>query len=200
MTLDPTLAAVSPAHAAGVDTRPHLLLLGGVPGAGKSTLIRQVADRHPDVRTLDPETVTRWLATRLPEVPYRLYRPLVHLWHTIATLVLVLVGPTVGHRTLLVHDPATRPGRRELLGRIAHARGWRTSLVMIDVPRVAAIDGQHERGRLVSSGSFDRHWHRWLDDQPRLLTAATFGDADGSWDRVHVVDRARAGERLATLL
>ncbi|WP_328527950.1 zeta toxin family protein [Nocardioides sp. NBC_00368] len=200
MTLDTTLAPISPARAAGVDERPHLLLLGGVPGAGKSTLIRQVADRHHDVRTLDPETATRWFAARLPEVPYRLYRPLVHLWHAIATLVLVVLGPTAGHRTLLVHDPATRPGRRELLGRIARARGWRTSLVMIDVPRVAAIDGQYARGRLVRSESFDRHWHRWLDDQPRLLTAATFGDADGSWDRVHVLDRARAAGALETLL
>ncbi|MFE6647963.1 AAA family ATPase [Nocardioides sp. NPDC057772] len=200
MTLETTFAPVGSTRAAGLDARPHLLLLGGVPGAGKSTLIRQVADRHPDVRTLDPETATRWLAARLPEVPYRLYRPLVHLWHAIATLVLVLLGPAVGHRTLLVHDPATRPGRRELLGRIARARGWRTSLVMIDVPRAAAIDGQYERGRLVRPESFDRHWHRWLDDQPRLLTAATFGDADGSWDRVHVFDRARAAGRLDTVL
>lgn len=200
MTLDSTYAPVSPPRAAGVEERPHLLLLGGVPGAGKSTLIRDVAGRRPDVRTLDPETPGRWLAARLPEVPYRLYRPLVHLWHAIATLVLVLLGPTPGGHTLLVHDPATRPGRRELLGRIAHARGWRTTLIMIDVPRVAAIDGQHERGRMVRTESFERHWHRWTDDQPRLLTAATFGDADGSWDKVHVVDRARAAGRLEAIL
>ncbi|WP_406025152.1 ATP-binding protein [Nocardioides sp. NBC_00850] len=200
MTLDTTYAPISPARAAGVEVRPHLLLLGGVPGAGKSTLIRDVADRRPDVRTLDPETPGRWLAARLPEVPYRLYRPLVHLWHAIATLVLVLLGPTLGGHTLLVHDPATRPGRRELLGRIARARGWRTSLVMIDVPRIAAIDGQHERGRMVRTEAFERHWHRWTDDQPRLLTAATFGDADGSWDRVHVFDRARAAGRLEAIL
>lgn len=200
MTLDTTLAPISPARAAGVDERPHLLLLGGVPGAGKSTLIRQVADRHPDVRTLDPETPARWLAARLPEVPYRLYRPLVHLWHAIATLALVLLGPTPGRHTLLVHDPATRPGRRELLGRIAQARGWRTSLVMIDVPRHAALGGQHARGRMVRADAFERHWDRWTDDQPRLLTAATFGDADGSWDRVHVFERARAAGRLETIL
>ncbi|MFD4326019.1 AAA family ATPase [Nocardioides sp. NPDC058538] len=200
MTLDTSYAPISPARAAGVEVRPHLLLLGGVPGAGKSTLIRGVADRRPDVRTLDSETPGRWLAARLPEVPYRLYRPLVHLWHAIATLVLVLLGPTPDRPTLLVHDPATRPGRRELLGRIAHARGWRTSLVMIDVPRVAAIDGQCERGRMVRTDAFERHWDRWTDAQPRLLTAATFGDADGSWDKVHVFDRARAAARLEAIL
>lgn len=201
MTLDTSLAAITPNRAAEtVDDPPHLLLLGGIPGAGKSTLIRQVADRNPDVRTLDPETPARWLATRLPEVPYRLYRPLAHLWHAVATLALVLFGPPSDRRTLLVHDPATRPGRRELLGRIARARGWRTSLVMIDVPRAAAIDGQRARGRIVRSTSFERHWHRWTDDQPRLVSATTLGDADGSWDRVHVVDRTRADGRLEALL
>ncbi|MBC7277718.1 AAA family ATPase [Nocardioides sp.] len=200
MTLDTSLASISPARAAEVGERPQLLLLGGVPGAGKSTLIRQVADRNPDVRTLDPETSARWLEARLPQVPYGLYRPLVHLWHAAVTLALVLLGPTLDRRTLLVHDPATRPGRRELLGRIARARGWRTSLVMIDVPRAVAIDGQHERGRIVSSPSFERHWHRWTDDQPRLLSATTFGGTDGSWDRVHVIDRARANRRIEALL
>ncbi|MER7608030.1 AAA family ATPase [Nocardioides sp. NPDC127503] len=200
MTLDSTYAPISPPRAVGVEERAHLLLLGGVPGAGKSTLIRDVASRRHDVRTLDSETPGRWLAARLPEVPYRLYRPLVHLWHALATLVLVLLGSTADRPTLLVHDPATRPGRRELLGRIAHARGWRTSLVMIDVPRVAAIDGQYERGRLVRTDAFERHWDRWTDDQPRLLTAATFGDADGSWDKVHVFDRARAAGRLEAIL
>ncbi|MEU4451924.1 AAA family ATPase [Nocardioides sp. NPDC023903] len=200
MTLDSTYAPISPPRAEGAEERAHLLLLGGVPGAGKSTLIRDVAGRRPEVRTLDSETPGRWLAARLPEVPYSLYRPLVHLWHALATLVLVLLGPTPNRPTLLVHDPATRPGRRELLGRIAHARGWRTSLVMIDVPRVAAIDGQYERGRLVRTDAFERHWDRWTDDQPRLLTAATFGDADGSWDKVHVFDRARAAGRLEAIL
>lgn len=201
MTPDSSLTPVSPAcRPAGAGTRPHLLLLGGVPGAGKSTLIRQVTDRNPEVRALDPETAARWLSARLPRTPYRLYRPLVHLWHALTTLVLVMLGPTRDRRTILVHDPATRPRRRALLGRIARARGWRTSLVMIDVPRAVAIDGQHARGRIVRSTSFERHWHRWTDDQPRLLSATTFGDADGSWDRVHVVDRARAGRRLEALL
>lgn len=201
MIPDASLTPIAPAcPPAGVGARPHLLLLGGVPGAGKSTLIRQVADRNPDVRTLDPETSARWLRARVPQLPYRLYRPLVHLWHAAATLALVLFGPTPGRRTLLVHDPATRPGRRELLGRIARARGWRTSLVMIDVPRAAAIDGQHARGRMVRSKAFERHWHRWTGDQPRLLSAASFGQADGSWDRIHVFDRARVSGRLEALL
>jgi hypothetical protein len=126
-----------------------MVVVGGVPGAGKSTVLRPYAGRR-DVTVLDPDTWRDGLR----------WRPLVHGVHQALVWGAVLLGPAlVG--PLLVHDTATRPRRRTALLRLARLRGWNPSLVLVDVDRTAALTGQLDRGRLVPAGSFERHWARW---------------------------------------
>lgn len=178
--------------------RPLFVLVGGVPGAGKSTLLARVADESEQATVVDPDVLRRWFATSLPAwVPYRSYRFLVHTLHAVATLGLVLRGPSRRRRVLLVHEPATRPRRRELLGRVARWCGWQPVLVLIDVPRQDALVGQRERGRVVDPRSFARHWERW-SEQRRSLAGA--GARVGAWEGVHVVERRSALPRVRSLL
>ena len=44
-----------------------LVLVGGVPGAGKTTAIARATDDLAHVRAIDPEHVTWWLRQRLPD-------------------------------------------------------------------------------------------------------------------------------------
>ncbi len=180
---------------------PLLVLVGGVPGAGKSTLLARAADDHPDARVLDPDAHRRRIAAVLPGVPYRFCRPVVHTLHAVDIVRAVLRGPAA--RTdgvVLVHDPATRPGRREALARLALSRGWHPVLVLVDVPRQAALDGQAERGRVVRARSFAGHWERWVAQRSVLVDASARRRPVGSWAEVHVVDRSAALPAVRSLL
>jgi hypothetical protein len=115
------------------------------------------------------------------------------------TLLLVLRGPARSE-PLVVHDPATRPRRRRLLGGLARWRGWDPVLVLLDVSRGEALAGQRERGRVVARGAFDRHWSRWHLQRPRLAAVARAGGADGAWSRVVLVGRATARRALTDVL
>ncbi|WP_223399734.1 ATP-binding protein [Nocardioides rotundus] len=127
-----------------------MVLVGGVPGAGKSTLLRRYAGR-PGTLVLDPDTLRERLA----------WRPLVHLAHQLLVWAVTLAGPRLG-RTVLIHDTATRPRRREALLGLARRRGWDVSLLLVEVSRATALTGQLERGRLAPAHAFERHWRRWL--------------------------------------
>ena len=97
----------------------------------------------------------------LPErTEYAAYRPMVHILHALRVLLVLLRGPLPG-RTLVVHDPATRPRRRRWFARLARLRGWDPVLVYVDVPRALAETGQVLRGRVVDPVSFAGHWARW---------------------------------------
>ena len=174
--------------------RPRLVLLGGVPGAGKSTALRELRAADPGVRVLDPDRWRDRFAAALPRLPYRRYRWLVHLLSTVQLLAVLAVrrsGP------LVVHAPATRAGRRTLVGRLAALRGWEPVLVFIDVSREAALQGQHHRGRVVRRRSFTRHWARWSRQRAVLREAARSGRPLGPWSRVVLAERATV---LATLV
>lgn len=150
---------------------PDLVLVGGVPGAGKSTAIRRATADLVGVLALDPEQLQIRIRDLLPTaVPYRSYRSLVHVLHTARVFARLLRGPGSGPR-LVVHDPGTRIRRRRLFLALARARGWRTTLVYIDVDRAAARSGQWERGRVLDASVFDRHWSRWQQLRSRLTGA-----------------------------
>jgi predicted kinase len=178
-------------------TRPaaRVVLVGGVPGAGKTTAIARVAAELPAVDALDPESFRDAVRRRLPEgTDYAAYRPLVHILHTLRVLLVLLRGPVPG-RTLVVHDPATRPRRRRLFVRLARARAWEPVLLYVDVPRALAQTGQVLRGRVVDPTSFAGHWARWQELRGEL--AGTPDTLDGArWSEVLVTDRDGAAGLL----
>lgn len=210
-----TLAATpAPARPAALPVTGgfDLVLVGGVPGSGKTTAIARATDDLVHVSAVDPEHVSWWLRSRLPGVPYRGYRWLVHLAHTVRVLVHLLDGPRAGRR-LVIHDPGTRIGRRRLFLGLARLSGWRTVLLYVDVDRPAAQDGQVRRGRVVRS--FDEHWQSWQQLRPALVasTQSTLGQstparlmsappavADQSQaEPVVLTDRTRAADVLRAL-
>ena len=173
----------------------RVVLVGGVPGAGKTTAIARVAADRPDVDALDPEAFRDRIGRVLPDgTAYATYRPLVHVWHALGVLVMLLRGPVPG-RTLVVHDPATRPRRRGLFAWLARMRGWDPVLLYVDVPRTLAEAGQVQRGRVVDPASFAGHWARW--EVLRAELAGTRDALDGArWSEVLLTDRDGAADAL----
>jgi ABC-type hemin transport system ATPase subunit len=99
-----------------------VVVLAGIPGAGKSTLLRRLFPESTDVRVLDSERLRdRWQPV-LRAIPYSVWRPLLHLSYY--ALVLRAIR---GGGPLVVHDCATRPWARHLIGRWACARDWRST-------------------------------------------------------------------------
>lgn len=151
--LSPTLAL--PARA--------VLVVAGLPGAGKTTFIRRVwMDRA--VRVLDSQDVhdryRRWLGTARG---YPLYRPLVHGEHYVR-----IVAALLGGGPLVVHETGTRPWVRRAIACLASARGRTAHLLFIDVTPEAAGDGQRRRGRPVDPRVMARHLARWAHLHGRL--------------------------------
>lgn len=178
-----------------------LIMVGGIPGAGKSTAIARALPYLDGVQALDSEYVRDRLAEIAPDVPYEYLRPMVHALHQTRAMAELLRGPS-GRNGLVVHDPATRPGRLKIIGQLAKARGWRPVLIFIDVDRELALAGQRARGRLVDPGRFDGHWRRW--SELRALgsdaEADEWRDALAAWSERHWVDRDDAPELLRSVL
>ncbi len=155
-------------------SRPDYVLVGGVPGAGKSTAIAAAAPDLVDVRLLDPDAVRAWFGAHVPAgVPYALYRPLVHLIHLLVHVWCLLRGPGAGR--LLVHDPSTRSSRLRALRRLAVWRGWTPLLVYVDTDPVVARAGQVARSRVVHGGRFAAHCRRWSGLRDEAATGACRG-------------------------
>jgi predicted kinase len=139
-----------------------LVLLAGIPGAGKSTLLRRVFQPDSGVRVLDSERLRERWRPVLGPVPYGLWRPLLHAVHYLHVLTAMRRGGPI-----VVHDCATRPWVRRMLGRRARRFGLQVHLVLLDVSEEQARAGQLARGRVVRPGSFATHCRRW-----RSLVAA----------------------------
>lgn len=193
-------ASPTPATAPAAVSVPFVLV-GGVPGAGKTTALATVAALLPDVRIVDPERHRSAFAAALPGIPYRAYRPLIHVIHAATVLCLLLGGPgRLRGRALVVHEPGTRPARNTFLAGLARARGWQPMLFVVDVTCTAALAGQHARGRVLHEGSFNGHWARWSSQRPALVDATARHATLGRWQRVVLVDREDAASALVALL
>ncbi|MFF0344849.1 AAA family ATPase [Kribbella sp. NPDC004875] len=141
-----------------------VVLLAGIPGAGKSTFLRRVFTGADQVRVYDSERIRNRWAPTLGFMPYAWWRPFVHLVYYVT----VLSGMRRGTGPMVVHDCATRPWVRQLLGRRARRAGRPVHLILLDVPDEVARDGQWARGRVVRSGSMATHCRRW----PEVLARA----------------------------
>ncbi|MGS2590568.1 AAA family ATPase [Streptomyces hebeiensis] len=157
-----------------------LVVVSGLPGSGKSTLIRRAAEG----RAIDSQdTRDRW-ERRLPAVlPYAVYRPLVRIAHYARLWRALRSGGSV-----VVHDCGTQSWVRRWLAREARARGSRLHLVLLDVPAEVARAGQRERGRGVSGYAFARH----RGAVGRLLADAEEGRLPPGCASAVLLDRASA--------
>ena len=167
-----------------------LVLVAGLPGAGKSTLLAGLP-RHLGTVVLDSDDHRAALARRFPRLPYHRYRALVHLRHRLA----VVRAAASDTSTVVVHLPATSAVLRAAVALLAVLTGRAAHLLWLHVDPDDALRGQHDRGRLVPSGSFAGHARRAV----AAAAALRDGHAPG-WRTVTVVDRtaARAGLVLDT--
>ena len=144
-----------------------VVVLAGIPGAGKTTLLRRlypVGGDHQGVRVFDSERLRdRWMPT-LGAIPYAWWRPLLHLAYYVKALSAMRSGP------MILHDCATRPWVRRLIGWRARRSGLQVHLVLLDVPGDVARSGQWARGRVVRSSSMETHCRRWPDLLAQAVT------------------------------
>ncbi|HEX5569033.1 MAG TPA: AAA family ATPase [Streptomyces sp.] len=129
------------------------VVVSGLPGSGKSTLIRRVVAAHEQVERIDSQDMRNRWQRRLPHwLPYGLYRPLVRAAHYLALRRALALGSSV-----VVHDCGTQGWVRRWLALDARRRGRSLHMVLLDVPPAVALRGQTERGRRVSAYAFARH-------------------------------------------
>ncbi len=156
---------------------PVVVLIVGIPGAGKSTLIDRAA-KAPNWTVLDPDRFRRGLRPRLRRlpIPYPLY-----------VLAIVVAIPREAH--VVIESRSTNGWVRRLVAACARLRGRETVLVLLDAAPGDAMAGQVGRGRVAPAGV--RRWNEiaWR----RLLAASSSGAlAREGWNEVVVLDRANA--------
>ncbi|MBZ6473602.1 ATP-binding protein [Streptomyces griseocarneus] len=165
-----------------------LLVVSGLPGSGKSTLMRRVvppADgRGTPVRRVDSQDARERLERRMPAgVPYAAYRPFARLVHY-ASLRRALRSDV----SVVVHDCGQRSVVRRWLAREARRRGGAVHVVLLAVDPATALAGQAARGRGVSAYAFARHRRAMA----RLTEATMAGRLPAGAASVTVLDRQAA--------
>jgi hypothetical protein len=121
-----------------------VVVVAGVPGAGKTTLIHRAVDREL-ARVVDTDDLRAAGRSRL-----------LYLAHYLR--IVVTVG---GRRPAVIHSRATQPAARRAIAALAALRGRPAHLVMIDAARDEAEAGQRARGRTLPAAEMDRQLARW---------------------------------------
>ena len=142
-----------------------VVVVAGVPGAGKTTLIRRAVDRETaNVVDTDDHRRERLLYAR-------------HY--------LRIAAAVAGRRPAVIHSRGTHPAARRAIAALAALRGRPAHLVMLDADRSEAEAGQRARGRTVAAAEMDRQVARWR----RLMARRPEGEG---WASVVTLDRAQA--------
>ncbi|MFD4549045.1 AAA family ATPase [Streptomyces sp. NPDC058466] len=157
-----------------------LVVVTGLPGSGKSTLMRRAAT---GVRVDSQDTRDRWDGRLGRRLPYAVYRPLVRLAHYAGLRRALRAGTGV-----VVHDCGTQAWVRRWLAREARRRGGALHLLLLDVTPGTALEGQRERGRGVSRYAFARH----RGAVTRLLRSVEKGDLPEGCGSAVLIDREAA--------
>lgn len=156
---------------------PLVVLVIGIPGAGKTTLIDRTAS-SPGWTVLDTDRLRRQQRLRRMPVPYVLY-------------VISIVAAIARDTQVVVQSRGTYGWLRRLVTTGARLRGREAVLVMLDAPAADAIAGQTRRGRVAPARVMRWHVSRWS----RLLDAADSGAlAAEGWSQILVLDRAQASQ------
>jgi adenylate kinase family enzyme len=150
-----------------------VVVVAGLPGAGKSTLIDRAVDRSV-VRVVDTDDQRR-SGRRASNVR--------HYGH--------IVTAVWGRRPVVIHSRGTLGTLRRSITLLSSLRGRPAHLVLLDAPREVAESGQRRRGRMVSRSRMDREVARWT----RLRRRGVRGEG---WRSVTILDRSTAAavERL----
>ncbi|MFB8038849.1 AAA family ATPase [Streptomyces sp. NPDC056004] len=159
-----------------------VVVVSGLPGSGKSTLIRRAVTSAHAVDSQD--TRDRWARVMPRLLPYALYRPLVRAAHYWGLWRVLRSGESA-----VVHDCGTQSWVRGWLARDARRRGRGLHLVLLDVTPQTAREGQRERGRGVSGYAFARHRRAVA----RLLRATEAGLLPPGCASAVLLDREAAG-------
>ncbi|MCX5194239.1 ATP-binding protein [Streptomyces sp. NBC_00249] len=125
-----------------------IVVVSGLPGGGKSTLIKRAAEGGIDSQ----DARERWEARMPGALPYAVYRPLVRAAHYWGLWRRLSSGASV-----VVHDCGTQSWVRGLLAGVARRRGRALHLLLLDTTAEEALSGQEARGRRVSAYAFARH-------------------------------------------
>jgi predicted kinase len=142
-----------------------VVVVTGVPGAGKTTLIRRAVDRD---------------VARVVDTDDRRRGRLLYLGHYAR-----IVAAIAGRRPVVIHSRGTHPAARRAIARLAAVRGRPAHLVLLDAGRDEAEAGQQARGRTVAREEMDRQVARW-----RALMARR--PAGEGWASIVTLDRAQA--------
>ncbi|MFG2971431.1 AAA family ATPase [Streptomyces sp. NPDC048331] len=158
-----------------------IVVVSGLPGGGKSTLIKRAAAEGGAVDSQD--TRERWERRMPGALPYAVYRPLVRAAHYWGLWRILRSGASV-----VVHDCGTQSWVRGLLAAAARRRGRALHLLLLDSSPEEALSGQAARGRGVSAYAFARH----RGAVTRLLREAEAGRPPAGCASVTLLDRRSA--------
>lgn len=157
--------------------KPVVVLVVGIPGAGKTALINRAA------------STSSWAVLDLDRLRQRLPPPLRRVPLPYPLFVLALVWAIAWRPHVVAEARGTYAWLRRLVIACARIRRRESAIVLLDAPYEDARAGQERRGRVAPEAIMDRYAADWST----LLDAARTGALrTEGWEKVVMLDRAQA--------